>query len=48
MKQYSSPVAELLKLATEDIMSLSPGLSSGETGGSGGEMDFGDFTGGNS
>ena len=44
MKKYTSPKAELLKLATEDIMSpASGGVNVGGTGDAGGELDWGDL-----
>ena len=47
MKKYTSPKAELLKLATEDIMnpdsgSLNVGSGAGDGGG---ELDWGDLFG---
>lgn len=46
MKKYSSPKAELLKLSSEDIMTVSSGVDLEGTGEAGGELDFGDLLGG--
>lgn len=43
MKKYSTPIAEILKLSSEDIMTLSGLRTGSEPGDEGAGIDFGGF-----